>query len=59
MTKADSKCAVNVFTPGKSDAASFYDIWESVTAIFSFCTRRGLGGSMRGLGMSMECICGW
>ena len=48
--KADLKCAVTVFTTGKSDVLSYYELWEAVVAIFSSCTRYGKPGSLRGLG---------
>ena len=50
-SKADYKCAVNLFTTGQSDVATFYDIWQAATAIFAVCGRYGKGGSVRGLGM--------
>ena len=51
MKIADSKCSVTLFSTGKSDVASFYEIWQAVTAVFSVCTQHGKGGSIRGLGM--------
>ena len=48
--KADLKCSATVFTNGRPDVLSYYEIWEAVVAIFSVCTRYGKTGSLRGLG---------
>ncbi|CAF9941111.1 hypothetical protein IMSHALPRED_002431 [Imshaugia aleurites] len=50
FVSSDYKCAVNLFTTGQSDVATFYDIWQAATAIFAVCGRYGKGGSVRGLG---------
>lgn len=54
LKKADLVCSANLFSTGKSDVASFYNIWEAVTAVFSVCVRHGKTGSVRGLGMFQE-----
>lgn len=46
----DSKCTANLFSAGRTDVASFYDIWQGVTAMFSVCVRKGYSGSVRGIG---------
>ncbi len=33
-----------------SDTASWYQMWEVVTAVFSVCVRHRQGGGARGLG---------
>lgn len=46
----DAKCTANLFSAGRTDRASFYDIWQGVTAMFSVCVRKGYSGSVRGIG---------
>ena len=48
--KADLVCSASVFTNGRPDILSHYNIWEAVIAIYSVCTRYGKTGSLRGLG---------
>lgn len=50
LSTADMKCVVTLFSTGKSDVTSYYDIWEAVTAVFSVCARHRRTGSVRGLG---------
>ena len=50
LKKADLKCLATVFTNGKPDVLSYYELWEAVVAIYSVCTRYGKPGSLRGLG---------
>ncbi|KAF6237650.1 hypothetical protein HO173_003851 [Letharia columbiana] len=50
IDSSDLKCSANIFSAGKSDVSSFYDIWKAVTALFSVCARHGKAGSVRGLG---------
>lgn len=47
----DVRCFANLFSTGKSDVASYYEIWEAVIALFSVCVRHGKTGSIRGIGM--------
>jgi len=47
---ADKACVLQIFSTGKSDISSFYQIWEAVTAVFSVCIEKGKGGVFRSLG---------
>ena len=49
--KVDAKCSANVFSAGKTESASFYTIWEAVTAVFAVCVRSGMFGGVRDIGM--------
>ena len=49
----DTHCTLEI-TPSSakftSDEASWYEIWEGTTAIWSVCLRHGEGGSVSGIG---------
>ena len=48
---ADRRCLVRIDLVGEATVASWYEIWEAVTAIAAMCTRhKGKGGRARGLG---------
>ena len=51
IIKVDSKCSANVFSAGKTEVASYYNIWEAVTAVFAVCVRVGKIGGVREIGM--------
>ena len=51
---ANLECSANIFSTGKPDVASFYEMWEAVTAISDVCTRYRQAGSARGLGMFLR-----
>ncbi|CAF9943056.1 MAG: hypothetical protein ALECFALPRED_010502 [Alectoria fallacina] len=49
----DALCLLRIFgTP--SDTASWYELWEATTAIWSVCTRQSRGGSLGGIGESRD-----
>ena len=51
FTLGDHKCVLKLFSlTGASEAVSWYEIWEAVTAVFAMCGRSRMGGSYRGLG---------
>ncbi|CAD6592516.1 MAG: hypothetical protein ASARMPRED_006380 [Alectoria sarmentosa] len=50
IDSANLECSANIFSTGKPDVASFYEMWEAVTAISDVCTRYRQAGSARGLG---------
>ena len=41
---------VPVSSSQPSDNASWYEMWEAASAIWSVCTRHGVGGSVNGIG---------
>lgn len=47
----DGRSSVRVL--GKSDTTSWYRIWEAVMLVYSVCARKGKGGVVTGLGMSV------
>ena len=49
--KVDEKCTANLFSVGKPDKSSYYDIWQGVNAAFSVCIRHGKFGGVKGIGM--------
>lgn len=50
IPSGDGGCTATVCTTGDTDVVSFYDLWVALNAVFSVCSRRNLGGTMRGLG---------
>ena len=50
----DAKCSANVFSAGKTEVASYYELWEAVTAIFTVCVWRSKIGSVRGVGTEID-----
>lgn len=50
---AHQRCSVTIYSVG-TDTASWYSLWEAVTAIYSVCARWKEAGSMRGLGEFAE-----
>ena len=47
----DEKCFVRMFyVEKKSDTASWYSIWQAVSALWAVCIRNYQRGSFRGLG---------
>lgn len=50
----DVGCSANLFSTGKSDVSSFYEMWEAAIAVFCVCARYGRTGSVRGLGEHSE-----
>lgn len=46
----DLGCSANMFSTGRPDVSSFYNLWEAATAVFSVCVRHRKTGSVRGIG---------
>lgn len=47
----DRKCLGRIwYTKKESDTASWFDMWEAITAVYSHCLRFREGGIIRGLG---------
>ena len=48
---ADARCQAVVGMTGKSTSASWYEIWEAMTALTAMCVRaHGKGGRAFGMG---------
>lgn len=47
----DRECLSRLwYTRQQSDLASWYKVWEAVTAVYSVCARNQQKGTIRGLG---------
>ena len=51
LREDDGKCLGRIwYVKEESDTASWYKIWEAVTAVYSVCNRKQQRGTFRGLG---------
>ena len=56
--QVDARCKATVDISGKSTSASWYEIWEAMSALTSMCVRaHGKGGKAFGLGKYPHKVC--
>ena len=54
----DSGCRLQILgTSSTSDTATWYELWEAATAVWSVCLRQDLTGGLSGLGKSLMTCC--